>query len=298
MPASYKGKESIQGKTVLITGANTGIGKETVIDLAKRGGRIIMCCRNVEKGQEALRDILEETKSDQVILKQLDLSSFQSIQTFARDFNQTESRLDILINNAGVMACPRVETEDGLELQIATNYFGHFLLTSLVLEKLKASCPSRIINVSSLAHKFGKINFEDLNSEKSYGDWAAYGQSKLANILHALELTRRLKGTGVTANSLHPGSVATDIQRHVNTGCQGFLFSGMRKFNMFLTPVQGAQTTLHLALDPGLQDVSGKYFSDCKEKTPSHRARNEADATRLWVMTEQIISQRLSSTHM
>ncbi|KAK3780063.1 hypothetical protein RRG08_061830 [Elysia crispata] len=298
MPASYKGKETIEGKTVIVTGANTGIGKETVRDLAKRGGRVIMACRNMEKGEKARREIIEETQSDSVLLKELNLSSFESIQKFAKDFNETEPRLDILINNAGVMACPRAETHDGLELQLGTNHFGHFLLTNLLLDKLKACAPSRIVIVSSLMHSFGKINFDDLNSEKSYGAWTAYNQSKLANVLHALELTNRLKDTGVTANSLHPGSVNTDLQRHVKSGVLGRLFFGTLGKMFMIDAVQGAQTTLRLALDPALEQVSGKYFADCKERAASERARNEADAKRLWDVTEEIIQQRLRSANM
>ncbi|GFR83479.1 retinol dehydrogenase 12 [Elysia marginata] len=194
MPAKYQGTETIEGKTVLITGANTGIGKETARELAKRGGRIILACRNVEKGEEARKEIVEETKNEDVVVQELDLSSFESIQKFAKNFNENEIRLDILINNAGVMACPKMLTKDGLEMQIGTNHFGHFMLTNLLLNKLKACSPSRIINLSSLAHSMGTIKWDDINSEKNYGEWAAYGQSKLANILHCLELTNRLKG--------------------------------------------------------------------------------------------------------
>lgn len=292
MPAKYQGTETIEGKTVLITGANTGIGKETARELAKRGGRIILACRNVEKGEEARKEIVEETKNDNVVVQELDLSSFESIQKFAKNFNENEIRLDILINNAGVMACPKMLTKDGLEMQIGTNHFGHFMLTNLLLNKLKACSPSRIINLSSMAHSFGSIKWDDINSEKNYGEWAAYGQSKLANILHCLELTNRLKGTGVTANSVHPGGVNTELQRHSNRGILKVLMPIGKLF--FKTPVEGAQTTLCCALDPSLEEVSGKYFAGCKEKTPSRKAQSEADAKRLWELTEEIIRQKLS----
>ncbi|RUS78951.1 hypothetical protein EGW08_013292, partial [Elysia chlorotica] len=204
MPTMYGGRETVAGKTVVVTGSNTGIGKETVKELAMRGGRIIMACRNTEKGELARQEIVEETRNEQVVVRELDLGSLESVRNFARDFNETESRLDILINNAGVMACPKALTKDGLEMQIGTNHFGHFLLTNLLLDKLKACSPSRIVIVSSIGHAYGKINFNDLNSEKTYGEFVAYNQSKLANVLHALELSSRLKGTGVTVNSLHP----------------------------------------------------------------------------------------------
>ncbi|KAK3800256.1 hypothetical protein RRG08_018866 [Elysia crispata] len=297
MVRKYTGQEILSGKTVIITGANTGIGKETARDLARRGGRIILACRNLEKGENARREIAEDTNNQEVIFKELDLSSFASIQKFAKDFNETESRLDILINNAGVMACPKMLTQDGLEMQIGTNHFGHFLLTELVMDKLKASSPSRIVILSSAAHSWGTINFEDLNSEKSYSSFAAYQQSKLANVLHALELSNRLKGTGVTVNSVHPGIVNTELARYMNSACMKCLLVPLAKF-VLLSPEQGAQTTLHCALNPKLENVSAKYFADCREKTASCRARNEEDARRLWTLTEEIIHSKLPSTPM
>lgn len=182
------------------------------------------------------------------------------------------------------MACPRSTTADGLELQIGTNHFGHFLLTNLLLDLLKASAPSRIINVSSLAHKFGKINREDLNSEKSYQKWGAYGQSKLANILFTRELAKRLAGTGVVANSLHPGSVNTELTRHLTL--LSFVFLPFRI--LFKTPKAGAQTQLALALDPDLEKVSGKYFSDCKVAQETKEAQCDDTAEWLWKKSEEV----------
>ncbi|KAK3769656.1 hypothetical protein RRG08_004908 [Elysia crispata] len=297
MPTKYAGKETVAGKTVVVTGANTGIGKETCRDLAMRGGRIIMACRNTEKGEQARKEIVEETRNEHVVVKELDLGSLESVQNFAMNFNESESRLDILINNAGVAACPKTLTKDGLEMQIGTNHFGHFLLTNLLLDKLKACSPSRIVIVSSSAHSMGKMNFNDLNSEKSYGEVAAYGQSKLANLLHALELSKRLQGTGVTVNSLHPGAVNTELTRHAKQkGWANMLLTAAKP--LFVTPEQGAQTTLRLALDKSLEQESGKYFAELKEKTPSNRAQNEADAKRLWDMTEEIMQEKLGSTNM
>lgn len=297
MPAMYDGKETVAGKTIIVTGANTGIGKETCRDLAMRGGRIIMACRNTEKGEKTRKEIVDDTRNDQIVVKELDLGSLESVQKFAKNFNDTEPRLDILINNAGVMACPKTLTKDGLEMQIGTNHIGHFLLTNLLLDKLKACSPSRIVIVSSVGHAYGQMNFEDLMSEKSYGEFVAYNQSKLANVLHALELTKRLEGTGVTANSLHPGIVNTDLARHANQGFLKVFFSGIGK-PFFISPVQGAQTTLRVALDKSLEKVSGKYFADCKEKAASARGQNEADAKRLWDMTEEIIQQKLQSLNL
>ncbi|GFO11142.1 retinol dehydrogenase-like protein [Plakobranchus ocellatus] len=287
----YTGKERITGKTVVITGANTGIGKETAKDLARRGGRIICACRDMTKGEKAVQEVIEETGNNNVVCRKLDLSSFESIREFAKKFNESEDRLDILINNAGIMWCPRMLTKDGYEMQLGTNHFGHFLLTNLLIDKLKSSAPSRIINVSSLGHMTGKINFDDLNAEKSYGRHVCYSQSKLANILHCVELTKRLAGTGVTANSLHPGAVDTELQRHSVNKFLRLILDPLYQM-LVKTPVQGAQTTIRLAVDPALETVSGKYFSDCKESKTSAAARDEAVAKRLWEVSEEITKSK------
>lgn len=211
----YTKDTRIDGKVVIITGANSGIGKETAIDLAKRGGKVYIACRNQQRGEDALKEIKEESGSVNVFFLQLDLSSLESIRQFSKKFHEMETQLHILINNAGVMACPRALTKDGFEMQIGTNHMGHFLLTNLLLDLLKQSSPSRIVNVSSLFHWYGRINREDLNSEKSYWKWIAYGQSKLANILFTRELSKKLEGSGVTANVLHPGAVRTGLTRDI-----------------------------------------------------------------------------------
>lgn len=201
----FRKNTRIDGKTVLITGANTGIGKETAIDLAKRGGKIYIACRDLNRGENALMDIKDKSGSDNIHLLQLDLASMQSIREFSQKFHQLENKLHILINNAGVMACPKSYTADGFELQFGTNHLGHFLLTNLLLDLLKQAAPSRIVIVSSLLHRIGTIRKNDLMHERRYWKWFVYGQSKLANILFARELSKKLEGSGVTANSLHPG---------------------------------------------------------------------------------------------
>ena len=212
----YTKNTRIDGKVVIITGANSGIGKETAIDLAKRGGKIYIACRDVKRGEDALKEIKELSGSDKVHFLPLDLASLESIRDFSKKFHELEAQLHILINNAGVMGCPKALTKDGFEMQIGTNHMGHFLLTNLLLDLLKQSSPSRIIVLSSLFHWYGRINKEDLNSEKSYWKWAAYGQSKLANILFARELAKKLAGTGVTVNCVHPGAVRTGLTRDVD----------------------------------------------------------------------------------
>ncbi|CAL1535680.1 unnamed protein product [Lymnaea stagnalis] len=284
----YRGEERIAGKTVIITGANTGIGKETARELARRGGRIIMACRDLEKCEIVRKEIILETANKNIECRKLDLASLGSVRAFCKNINATERHLDILINNAGIMMCPKMLTEDGLEMQLGVNHFGHFLLTSLLLDKLKASAPSRIIIVSSYAHRRGKINFDDLNSAKEYNKQEAYEQSKLANLLHQRELVKRLKDTGVTVNSLHPGVVATELGRHLpftkSTVSSVLLFP--IKLILMKTPVQGAQTTLRLALDSSLETVTGKYFSDCQEKEPAPQALDDEAARRLWAISE------------
>jgi retinol dehydrogenase 12 len=212
----FKKDTKIDGKIVVITGANSGIGKETAVDLAKRGGKIYIACRDQQRANAALKEIKERSGSENVHFLQLDLASMDSIRTFSRKFHELESQLHILICNAGIMACPKGLTKDGFEMQLGTNHLGHFLLTNLLLDLLKAGAPSRVVVVSSLFHIVGKIRRSDLMGEKFYFRWFAYASSKLANILFARELAKRLEGTGITVNSLHPGAVHSELQRHVN----------------------------------------------------------------------------------
>ena len=209
-------KNKLTGKTAIITGSNTGIGLETAIDFAKRGCRVILACRSVEKGQAAVEEVKKRANSEDVVFVQLDLASLQSVREFAAKILEEEARLDLLINNAGVMMCPYTLTDDGFELQFGVNHLAHFLLTNLLLERMKEAPDARIVNVSSLGHSLGKINFDDLKSERSYNSLTAYGQSKLANILFTRQLAKRMEGTSVTAYALHPGGVRTELARHIN----------------------------------------------------------------------------------
>ena len=210
-----RSKALLNGKTVIITGANAGIGKETAVDLARRNARVIMACRSVEKGEKAAVEVRKRSESDNVVFMQLDLASLTSVRQFAARVLEEEPRLDILINNAGVMACPYTKTEDGFEMQFGVNHLAHFLLTNLLLDRLKEAPSARIVNVSSRGYTFGKMNFNDLESEQSYKPWGAYGQSKLANILFTHALAKRLEGTSVTTNALHPGMVRTNLAQHL-----------------------------------------------------------------------------------
>ena len=212
-----RSKARLDGKTVIITGANTGIGLETAVDLAKRNARVILACRSVERGEKAAVEVRKRSNNDNAVFRQLDLASLESVRKFAGKILEEEPRIDILINNAGVMALPKRNlTKDGFEMQFGTNHLGHFLLTNLLLDRIKEAPSARIVNVSSAAHRQGKMDFDNLNSEKSYVPWVAYGTSKLANILFTRSLAKRLEGTNVTANSLHPGVINTELARHLS----------------------------------------------------------------------------------
>ena len=281
-----KSKRSLKGKTVVITGANTGIGKETAVDLAARGARVIIGCRNLEKGMEAMKEIQQRSGNQNVFFEKLDLASLESVRTFADKILNSEPRLDILINNAGVAACPYQKTEDGFEMQFGVNHLGHFLLTLLLLDRLKRSQPSRIINVSSQGHRSGKIKFDDIHHEKSYSGWRAYVDSKLANVLFTRELSKRLEGTHVTVNALHPGVVFTEIARH-------YVFSSIFFNPLFWyvgkSPVQGAQTTIHCAVSEEMEGVSGKYLRDCHIAEPSKGAQDDDAAKKLWEVSMKLV---------
>ncbi|ELW48073.1 Retinol dehydrogenase 12 [Tupaia chinensis] len=274
----------LPGKVVVITGANTGIGKETARELARRGksfpegARVYIACRDVLKGESAASEIRADTKNSQVLVRKLDLSDTKSIRAFAEDFLAEEKQLHILINNAGVMMCPYSKTADGFETHLGVNHLGHFLLTYLLLDRLKESAPARVVNLSSVVHHIGKIRFHDLQSEKHYSRGFAYCHSKLANVLFTRELAKRLQGTGVTTYAVHPGVVRSELVRHSYLLCLLW-----RIFSPFVKSARdGAQTSLHCALAEGLEPLSGKYFSDCKRAWVSPRARNNKTAERLW----------------
>ncbi|CAJ1065941.1 dehydrogenase/reductase SDR family member 13-like [Xyrichtys novacula] len=279
----------LHGKTAVVTGSNTGIGKETAIDLAKRGARVIMACRSKQRGEAALEDVKRESGSDQVVFMQLDLGSLKSVRSFAENFLRSESRLDLLINNAGLYMEGR--TEDGLGMMFGVNHIGHFLLTNLLLDRLKASEPSRVVNVSSVAHNFGKVDFDCLNKNKALGMGTSfmevfqiYSDSKLCNVLFTHELAKRLQGTKVTCFTLHPGAINSELAR--NTGILQTILKPMTAF-FFKNTVQGAQTTLHCALEEGIEPLSGRYFSNCTVRELYSKAKDDAAAKKLWELSER-----------
>lgn len=286
----YRKMNRIDGKVVIVTGCNTGIGKETVLELARRGAKVYMACRDPARCEAARIEIIDRTQNQQLFNRSLDLGSLESVRNFVARFKAEESRLDLLINNAGVMACPRSLTADGYEQQFGVNHLGHFLLTNLLLDRLKHSSPSRIVVVSSAAHLVGRINREDLMSEKNYGKFfGAYSQSKLANVLFTRKLSELLKGSGVTVNCCHPGVVRTELNRHF-AGPE-WTKSALKVISLYLfkTPRAGAQTQLRLALDPKLECSTGGYYSDCLRFPLVPWARNMDTANWLWRESEKLV---------
>jgi NAD(P)-dependent dehydrogenase (short-subunit alcohol dehydrogenase family) len=270
------------GKLCIATGANAGIGRETAIGLAKLGARVVMVCRDPGRGEKALREIKHESGSDRVELMICDLSSQKSIRRFADEFSRRYDRLDVLVNNAGVFLRQRSLTENGIESTFAVNHLGYFLVTRLLLDLLKKSAPSRIINVASTAHKYGKIDVNAWPTGRDYSAFAAYANSKLANVLFTYELARRLEGTGVTANCLHPGAVASNLFR----GLPGFLEALIRLVT--ISPERGARTSIYLASSREVEGITGKYFARRRPVKSSEASYDLEAARRLWEVSEEL----------
>jgi len=275
---------SIAEKTVLITGANRGIGLATATELARRGARIIVCCRSEDKANEAKEYIQKETNNREIHTLMADLAALSSIRTACEDFGVRFDRLDVLINNAAVITQERKQSVDGYELQFAVNHLAPFAMTGLLLERLRSAGQARIITVSSAAHRRATLDLSDLtNANGKYDRVAAYARSKLANILFTAELARKLEGEPITANCLHPGVIDTGLLQD---------YSGLPRTLGFITKVfkgtaRGARTSVYLASAPDLQDTSGKYFDNCKLAQPDSEAGDRDQAARLWQVSEE-----------
>ncbi|XP_055699571.1 retinol dehydrogenase 12 [Phlebotomus papatasi] len=281
-------KARMEGKTVIVTGANSGIGKETVRDLAKRGCRVIMACRNLDTAKAVQEEIIKSTGNNSIILKKLDLSSQESIRAFAADIIKTEPKLHVLVHNAGVaLAIRGAKSVDGVELTMATNHYGPFLLTHLLIDLLKNTAPARIVVVASELYKLASVNLNNLNPLNTKPAAYLYYVSKYANIYFTRELARRLEGTGVTANCLHPGLVDSGIWRNVPFPLNYPVKLITRGF--FKTLEQGAQTTIHLTVSDELKGVNGKYYMDCKEATLNRAAQDMEKARKLWEESAKIV---------
>ncbi|XP_076874258.1 retinol dehydrogenase 14b [Brachyhypopomus gauderio] len=280
----------MRGKTVIITGANSGIGKATAAELLRLQARVIMACRDMQKAEEAAGEIRKESgPHGELVIKHLNLASLRSIHSFCEEIMKEEIKIDVLINNAGLYQCPYAKTEDGFEMQIGVNHLGHFLLTHLLLDHLKNSAPSRIIVVSSELYKYGSINFDDLNCEQNYNKASCYSQSKLANLLFIHELSRQLYGTGVTVNALTPGIVRTRLGRHIHIPLLAKPLFFMVSWLFFKSAMEGAQTPLYLACSPEVANVTGKYFANCQEKQLLAKAVDDHVAKRLWDLSGTLV---------
>ena len=270
--------KDLQGKVYVVTGANSGAGLATMAQLVRQGAHVVAACRRVTAGEDAVKGLSDLRGSAEVL--ELDLGSLASVRHFASEFLGRHARLDGLVNNAGVMNTPKGTTVDGFETQLGTNHLGHFMLTELLLDRLKESAPSRIVCVASVGHvgmrnKPGEIHLDDLNFEKRpYDGTTAYIQSKLANVLHALNLAKRLESTGVTAVSVHPGWIRSNLVKHTTpTWVQNVLMRPFSRFVGMLSNEEGAQTTLHCLLDENVPQHNGAYFSQNSILYPQKRDR-------------------------
>jgi NAD(P)-dependent dehydrogenase (short-subunit alcohol dehydrogenase family) len=281
----------MQGKTVVVTGGNSGIGFETAVALASMGARVLITARNADKGRAAVAAITQQVAGEgRVQLVVFDLADLDSVRRGAAEILEQTPRLDVLVNNAGLVLTERAETVDGYEATFAINHLGPFLLTNLLLGRMTASAPSRIVNVASTAHNAARkgMPFEDLQTTHGYRGMRVYGQSKLANILFTLELSRRFADMGTTANSLHPGTVRTGYGG--DGDAHGFLAFGIKIASpFFLSPAKGARTSVYLASSPEVEGVTGEYFVKCKPRKPRRWAQDQQAAQRLWDVSEELV---------
>jgi NAD(P)-dependent dehydrogenase (short-subunit alcohol dehydrogenase family) len=281
-------EQLMRGKVCIVTGANSGIGKVTALELAKQGATVVMVCRSRERGEAAQQEIMTESGSETVDLLLADLSSMASARSMVDEFKRKYDRVDVLVNNAGALFSERKESADGLEMTFALNHMGYFLPTMLLLDMLKSSAPARIINVSSDAHRNGRIDFNDLQSKRRYSSFPAYAKSKLENVLFTVELARRLAGSGVTVNALHPGFVRTNFGGNTSGGgIVTFLFRVFVKF-VAISTERGAETAVYLAISPEVEGVTGQYFHKKKAVEPALQAKDMQIARRLWEESERL----------
>jgi NAD(P)-dependent dehydrogenase (short-subunit alcohol dehydrogenase family) len=282
----------MHGRTVVITGANSGIGLATAKALAAQGATVVMAARDPAKIAEAARAVAAHSASTEVYPVTFDLSNLNSVRRGAAQILQQFERVHVLINNAGLILSDRRVSADGYEMTFAVNHLGPFLLTNLLLERLELSSPSRIVNVASRAHLQARhgVPFDDLQSTKKYQGWKVYAETKLENILFTTELAKRLEKTKITANALHPGVVATGYARDGDAA--GLMALGLKMIRpVLLTPEQGARTSIFLASDPGVETVTGTYFAKSKPKTPGKHAQDAYAAQHLYKVSEDLVAR-------
>ena len=308
-------RADLSGRRIVVTGANGGIGFVCAKQLAKQGAEVILACRRVEAGEQRAAEIRAEHGAAKLELRALDLGNLSSVRAFAEGLLAEHDTLHGLLNNAGVMNTPEGKTADGFETQFGVNHLGHFLLTELLLDALKKGAPSRIVNVSSCFHDLamgreGKIHFDDLNYEtREYDGWEAYAQSKLANLLHARGLAKRLEGSGVTAVSVHPGWVRTDLMRHsMPTFIQDYIMRPFLKLAGMIEPWEGAQTSLHALLADDVSAHAGQFYSQtgtyrdkaCNKggwplRSPNPAAHDDAVVDQLWARSLELVGAPASA---
>lgn len=280
----------MQGKVCLITGASNGIGKATAIALSRLGASLVLLCRDRDRAENAMAEISLRSGNEDIDLLLADLGSLAQLREAAETFLGSGRPLHVLVNNAGALHMERGVTEDGIETTFAVNHLGHFLLTNMLMNRMRDSGLARIVNVSSEAHKFGygdgRIAFDDLMGERSYSGWRAYGQSKLANILFTRELARRLKGSDITTNALHPGVVASQFGRNNRTGWTPWFQALYRPFSR--SNEKGADTVVWLSAAPEIEGVSGKYFKNRRVRSLAPQALIDEDAARLWRVSAEL----------
>lgn len=280
------GGADMAGRTCLVTGATSGIGRAAALGLARLGADLVLVGRNPERGERALQEVRRAARGGDVALLLADLSSQSEIRRLAAEFLASGRPLHALLNNAGVINLRREESADGIETTFAVNHLAYFLLTELLLERLKQSAPARIVNVASDAHRgAGRLDFDDLESRRSYSPLRVYGRSKLANILFTRELAHRLAGSGVTANCMHPGFVGSNFSKN-NGPLAVAAMTLLRPFAR--SPEKGAETAIYLCSSPEVEDTSGEYFQDCKPHRPRDFALDDGDARRLWEVSERM----------
>lgn len=283
----------MNGKVVLITGGTSGIGKAAAVELAGMGAEVVITGRSQERGREAVGEIKARSGSDAVSLLLADLSSQAEVRKLAAEFRSRYYRLDVLVNNAGVLNEKRSETADGIESTLATNHLAPFLLTELLLDLLKASAPSRIVTTASEAERQGRLDFDDLQSRKRYGAFSVYGLTKLANIMFTIELAERLEGTGVTATCFHPGGVNTNFGSGETGGIASLLLKALKPF--MRSPEKGAETLVYLASSPDVEGMTGKYLSDKKLITAKPVAYDAEARRKLWEASENLTGLKVSA---
>lgn len=280
------------GKTILITGGTSGIGKATAVALAAMGAHVVVTGRNPERGVAAVEEIKKDSGTESVELMLADLSVQSEVRRLAAEFLERYERLDVLVNNAGLVSSKRTETPDGLETTFAINHLAPFLLTNLLLDRMQESGAGRIVTTSSEAQRWGRIDFDDLQSKRKYGGMSVYGMTKLANVMFTRELAARLEGTGVTANCFHPGAVNTNFGQN-NNGPMTLLFRVFKP--LMRSPEQGADTLIWLASVPEVEGVSGKYFSDRKETSAPKIAYDPIALRKLWEISAGLTGLKVTA---